>query len=114
MNLPVNFSTPPGKEPHRFFRNLCIEFKKLLQSSKDLTKLEAVMGDFLNASKEMNWHNKNTGVYHKAEGDKIVSKVWNEFKRYTLTLQSGTQADPEFVLTAIDDAISLINAMKVT
>jgi hypothetical protein len=41
-----------------------------------------MMEKFIGESKQMNWHTKNTGVYHKDEGKKLADKVLSEFQRY--------------------------------
>lgn len=114
MSLPFNFASPPHQEPHRYFRNLCIEFRKLIHSSKDLEMLEEAMGAFMNASKNMNWHHKDTGVYHKAQGEKVVAKVWTEFDRYIRALKASAETNPEDLLVALDDVESLIDTFKVS
>ena len=74
MALPANFAKGPTEEPHRFFRNVCIHFRKVILSSKDHKALEPEIENFINASKEMNWHVKNSDVYHKDQGEKAVRK----------------------------------------
>lgn len=109
MSLPTNFSSPPSEEPHRYFRNLCIEFRKLVLHSKDSLTLQQEMEKFLNASKEMTWERHNTGVYHKDEGEKAAQKVWVEFKRYIDNHLNSSQD----LLEAISAVEQLINSLKV-
>ena len=116
MALPSNFSTPPGEEPHRYFRNICLDFIKKIKSSKDIDELQVEMERFLSASKEMDWHHKNTGVYHKDEGNKAVWKVWTEFKRYVMDLSSSNPhpGNPEDLLMAVQEVQRLVDSFKVT
>ena len=109
MSLPANFEGRPSEEPHRAFRNLCIEFKKLLKDSYNIDELQIKMEEFLNASKEMNWHNKKTGVYHKEEGEKAVGKVWTEFKRYIFGLTS--HRNPKVTNQDLIDALSEVERL---
>jgi hypothetical protein len=115
MELPANFETPPGEELHRAFRNTCIEFKKLIKSSKDLNELKEQMQKFIEISKQMNWHVKNTGIYHKAEGEKLADKVFAEFKRYMQDLEPYlNKANPADLLKALDGMERYINDFQVT
>ena len=86
MALPDNFAKGPTEEPHRFFRNVCIHFRKAILSSKDHRALEPEIENFINACKEMHWHAKPTGVYHKDPGEKAAQKVLAECDRYYKTL----------------------------
>jgi hypothetical protein len=115
MSLPANFEGMPGEEPHRYFRNLCIEFKKCIKDSPSIDDLQDKMEDFLNVSKEMNWHNKTSGVYHKEAGDKAVAKVWNEFKRYLFALGSHRgAANPQDLLDSLSEIERIIRALEVS
>lgn len=115
MELPVNFESRPGKEPHRIFRNTCIEFRKLLKSSKNINELKLMMEKFIGESKQMNWHTKNTGVYHKDEGKKLADKVLSEFQRYINDLEPYlNRADPSHVIESLTMLEQLINDFKVT
>ena len=111
MPLPANFSGYPHEELHRYFRNLCHEFKKAVQTSKNSLELQQHMDQFIDASKQMNWHQKNTGVYHKEEGAKATDKVWAEFKRYVLNLD---KANPQDLLDALEEVEQLIKSLKTT
>ena len=115
MSLPTNFAKGPTEEPHRFFRNLCIEFRNTIKSSKDSSKLEWEMERFLDASKQMNWHHKNTGVYHKDEGEKAALKVWSEFNRYVADIKGNkSTANPQDLLDALNEVERLVNNLKAT
>ncbi len=115
MPLPTPYEHPPGEEPHRAFRNTCIAFKKSLKSSKNADELEQLMQRFIEESKHMDWHHKNTAVYHKDEGDKLANKIFTEFERYISALRMGPdQAEPADVLTALDLMEQYIKSFKVT
>ena len=115
MELPASFESPPGEEPHRAFRNTCIEFRKMLKSSKNLNELQDQMQKFIGESKQMNWHVKNTGVQHKDEGKKLADKVLSEFQRYIKDLEPYlNRADPSSVIEALKLLEQFINNYRVT
>lgn len=115
MSLPANFGKPPGEELHRIFRNTCIEFKKLIKSSKNIQELEQEMLKFIGECKAMDWHSKNTGVYHKDEGQKLAEKILAEFKRYKNDLEPFlNKADPTDLLNALDAMEQYVKNYKVT
>lgn len=115
MSLPNNFASSPGEELHSYFRNLCLEFKKIVKKSKDIDELQIEMEKFINASRDMNWHHKSTGVYHKEEGEKATGKVWKEFKRYLFELLDHPEdANPQNLLDALAEVERLVEALKVT
>ena len=115
MSLPANFSQPPGEELHRYFRNSCREFKKVIQSSKNINELISEMENFINTSKQMDWHYKPSGVYHKEQGQKAVDKVWSEFKRYIKALASHSReaANPQDLIDALGLVEQMIDSYKV-
>lgn len=115
MSLPANFSGYSHEDAHRYFRNLCIEFKKTVKSSKNSIELQQEMEQFMDASRQMNWHHKQTGVYRKEEGDKAADKVWAEFKRYVTDLQTDPDsANPQDLLDALGEVERLIKSLKTT
>ena len=115
MELPRNFESAPGQEPHRAFRNLCIEFKKILKSSKKVAELNRVMEKFIDEGKQMNWHAKTTGVYHKDEGKKLTEKVLSEYQRYVKDLEPYlNRADPSPVIEALILLEQFVSNFKVT
>jgi len=115
MPLPENFSGNPGEEPHRYFRNALIEFKKVVKSSKDIDQLQIEMERFLNASKQLDWHHKNPQAYRKDEAEKATGKVWTEFKRYIMSLQSNPhKIGPQDLIDAITTVEKMVLSMKVT
>lgn len=115
MELPASFESPPGEEPHRAFRNTCIEFRKRLKSSKNITELTQQMEKFIGESKQMHWHTKNTAIHHKDEGKKLADKVLSEFRRYMTDLEPYlNRADPSPVIEALKMMEQFINDYKVT
>ncbi|HEX2580054.1 MAG TPA: hypothetical protein VHK67_06615 [Rhabdochlamydiaceae bacterium] len=115
MELPANFESAPSEEPHRAFRNTCIEFRKLLKTSKSIPELNQQMEKFIGESKQMHWHAKNAAVYQKDEGKKLANKVLTEFKRYTTDLEPYlNRADPELVIEALKMLEQYINNYRVT
>jgi len=115
MPLPANFSEPPAEEPHRYFRNICIQFRKTIKSSKNADELQELMEKFINTSREMNWHPHTSGVYHKDQAEKATDKVWSEFKRYIQELQSEPKkANAQDLLEALAEIEKMIQNLKVT
>lgn len=115
MALPQNFASNPGEELHHYFRNVCIEFKKTLKSSRDQNILGQEIDRFKDGAKQMNWHQKNTGVYHKDPADKAVEKVINEYNRYVIDLNENPQAaNAQDLLDAIVQVEALIKSLKAT
>jgi len=116
MPLPANFSGPPGEELHRYFRNVCIEFKKMVKTTQDIAELKQEVDRFLDTSRQMNWHHKNTAVYHKDVGDKAVAKVLNEATRYVEALHKNNPkpANSNDLLEALAEVERLILAQKAT
>ncbi len=116
MPLPTNFSGAPGEELHRTFRNACIEFRHIIKRSNSATQLQDQMQDMIEIGKQMDWHHKNTGVYHKNEGTKAMDKLWSEFKRYIdgLTTQEPHVPNPKDVLDALSEVERLVDSLKVT
>jgi len=115
MELPANFESPPGEEPHRVFRNTCIEFRKLLKSSKNINELNQQMEKFIGESKQMHWHIKNTAIHHKDEGKKLADKVLTEFQRYMTDLEPYlNRADPSPLIEALKLMEQFINNYKVS
>jgi hypothetical protein len=117
MSLPANFEGAPGEELHHYLRNLCIAFKKSAKESTNIDELQDFMEDFLNASKQMNWHHKKSDIHHKEEGEKAALRVWNEFKRYIFALtshRSKEKANPQGLIDALSDIERLIHSTLIT
>jgi hypothetical protein len=115
MSLPANFGQNPTEEPHRFFRNVCIQFRKAILSSKNYQMLESEIENFINASKEMNWHVKNSDVYHKDQGEKAVQKVLSECDRYYKSLITDpSSAVAQDLIEALAEVERLVDNFKAT
>ena len=115
MSLPANFSGPPGEEPHRDFRNLCREFKKLIKNSRDVVELQLMMERFINMCRQLDWHYKSNGVYKKPIGEKATNKLFSEFKRYIQDLQTEPeQANPQDLLDALYEIEQLVRSLSVS
>ena len=115
MSLPASFGSAPGEELHRYFRNACIEFKKLIKATRDIRELQDEMQKIIDVSKQMNWHTKNTGVYHKDGEAKTFDKLFAEFKRYITDLQTKpSTANPSDLVNALDLMEQFIKSYRVT
>ena len=115
MSLPNNFAGAPNEELHRYFRNVCIQMKKTIKNSKDVEELQQEMDRFIDASKQMNWHTKTSGVYHKDDGEKATKKVLSEYIRYVdgLLKNAGTP-NAQDLLDALSEVERLIDNLKAT
>jgi hypothetical protein len=115
MPLPDNFSSAPTEGPHRFFRNVCLHFKKSIQATKDLRELEENIENFINASKQMDWHVQSGDVFRKNEGEKAVLKVLSECERYyKAMLDDPAKAVAQDLLDALDNLNHLIDSFNVS
>lgn len=102
MSLPPSFSGLPVEEQCHYYRNVLIEFKKAIKSSKDAVFLQECVDHFLNASREVQWPHETSGTYKKDKIEKAVQKVANEFRRYLQTLETEPEkANIEDLLTAL-------------
>lgn len=109
MPLPSNFSSAPKEEIHHHFRNVCIEFRKTVSSSKNIDKLEEQMDRFNNVSREITWPRTQSDVYHKEEGDKAIQKVMSEYQRYAKNLKGNSNsADSKDLIKALNDLEQLV------
>ncbi|HEY2811360.1 MAG TPA: hypothetical protein VGJ00_08240 [Rhabdochlamydiaceae bacterium] len=113
MPLPTNFSGRPTEEPHRYFRNVCIQFRKAILSLKDRKQLEEEIENFINASKQMNWHVQSADVFQKNEGEKAVQKVLTESERYYKSILNDDPAPNQDLLDALNVVEQLIDSQKV-
>ena len=115
MPLPDNFAKSPSEGPHRFFRNVCLHFKKTVQRAKDHRELEEDIENFINASKQMDWHVTTGDVFRKNEGERAVFKVLTECERYykALLLDPAT-AVAQDLLDALDNLEHLIDNFGVS
>jgi hypothetical protein len=103
MDLPTNFSSPPSEEPHRYLRNLCIAFKKLIKETQDPEEIMQEMESLFDVAKQMNWH----------AGNSALGKLYRECKRYAADLGSEA-ANPQNVLDALKELEQLIASFDVT
>jgi len=114
-NIPCNFSRPTGQELHHYFRNLCLEFKKTLHNTKDVETLQVEMDKIINACKDLKWKEPKHDIWKKTEGEKAILKLFAEFKRYIKDLRCEPEkVSSQYVLTALDEIIKLIESQKVT
>ncbi len=114
MSLPANFTGVPQEQLHHHFRNICIEFKKVVKSSKDINELEVQMDRFINVCKGIDWPQKNSEVFRKNQVDKIFNRLMTEYKRYITALQSDTEnASSQDLTNAISDVGNLFETLKI-
>ncbi len=113
--VPPSFSGAPGESNHHYYRNTVLELKKLLLSStKDLDQLLIVMEKLLNASKDMTWKSHKSGVWKKEEGDKAISKLFHEFKRYLKDFNANpSKTNPDYMILVLDEIKSELDKFDV-
>lgn len=112
--LPPSFCRPPGESPHHYYRNVVLEFKKILQQTRDLDQLLIIMEKLLNASKEMTWKECRKNVWRKEEGDKAIQKLFHEFKRYLSDLNSNPKkATTQYMCDVLDEIKSELDKYDV-
>ncbi|NGX34810.1 MAG: hypothetical protein K1060chlam1_01166 [Candidatus Anoxychlamydiales bacterium] len=111
MTLPSSFSSNPDQDPHKYFKNLLIDFKKEIKAAVDPDALEEKMSMIINASKEMLYKdNHKKAIFHKPETKKALDKVWTEFDRYILTIQKNpSEANCQDLLNAVEMVETLID-----
>jgi hypothetical protein len=108
--LPSNFTMQPGQDPHSYFRNLCIEFKKLIKESDDVNLLQNEMETLINASKDMKWNEDHKKPLKQEAGEKAISKLCNEFRRYVDNLRkSSSKANYQDLLAAFSEIERMLN-----
>ncbi|MFZ0564819.1 MAG: hypothetical protein WAM28_01300 [Chlamydiales bacterium] len=114
MSLPPSYSGLPVEEQYRYYRNICIKFKKIIKSSKDIDELQMHMDQFLNASKQVQWPHETSQVYHKDIAEKTLQKVPNEFRRYIQDLEKdSSHANPQDLLDALEMVETMIDSLKI-
>lgn len=111
QELSPSYSSLPDEDPHKYFKNLLIDFKKEIEAAIDVAALQEKMLMLINASKQMSYlDNHPTSIYHKPETKKALNKVWKEFDRYILTYQKNpSKANPQDLL----DALSIVESLLV-
>lgn len=108
--LPSNFTMQPGQNPHSYFRNLCIEFIKLLKESDDVDLLQDEMGKLINASKDMKWNEDHNKPLKQEAGEKAISKLFNEFRRYVNNLRNtSSKSNYQDLLDAFSEIERMLN-----
>jgi hypothetical protein len=101
-----------GEGQHRYFRNVCRELRKMIESSQDVNKLDEAYEEFLNAGREIDWPHKNSEIYAKDEFEKIFQKLNSEYQRYKQSLQSGNALGTKDLLDALSIAETLGDRIK--
>lgn len=113
--LPSNFSSSPDQDPHKYFKNLLIDFKKAIENNSNIDILQQNMEALINAAKQMQYidqHKKS--IYHKPETTKALSKIWTEFDRYFITKKNTPKkANPNDLLEAIILVENLLNNFNI-
>lgn len=113
MSLPANFASCPQEDLHHHCRNVAVEFKKIVKSSKDVNELNSALERYLNVIKYLDWHEKTSSVYHKNDNEKAANKLTKEFNRYATDLGSDQNlANPQGLLNAITEMEQLIQSLK--
>ena len=103
----------PEEEMTRRFRNIIIQFKKTIKSSKNIDELNAEMEHFMNTSRRVGWPHATSGVYHKDGAEKAVAKVTTEFQRYITSLQNDpSKAVYQDLLEAVLVVESMLGQIK--
>lgn len=114
MSIPSSFGGNPQEDPNHHFRNVCIEFKKKLKSTTEVSLLEEEMDKFINVAKQMHWNHDPSERYHKDTGEKAVNQVINEFRKYLTTLKlDPKKANALPVISALSEVESMIRSFKV-
>lgn len=108
------YSGFPEEEMSRHYRNILLQFKKTIQSSKNIDELNAEMEHFLNATRKVTWPHHTSGVFHKEEAEKAVGKVVTEFQRYVIALQKNPSQPATYqdLLEALLIVESMIDRIK--
>jgi hypothetical protein len=108
------FSGFPEEDLTRHYRNILIQFKKTIKSSKNIDELNAEMEHFINASRRVTWPHHTSGVFQKDEAEKAVGKVVTEFERYRAALKKNPsrQATYQDLLDALLIVESMLDRIK--
>ncbi len=108
------FTGFPEEEMSRHFRNILLQFKKTVQSSKNIDDLNGEMEHFLNAARKVSWPHHTSGVYHKDGAEKAMGKVVTEFQRYIAALKKNPSepATHQDLLEALLIVESMLDSIK--
>ena len=112
--IPKSFSSSPGQSLHKYFLNLCIEFRKELEEKKELKVLQEKMINIINAAKDMDFLKKRSDVWGKEETDKGMRRFLDEFKRYVSDVESDVEkADEKDLLKALEEVERLVKSLEI-
>jgi hypothetical protein len=106
--LKPSFSGYPEETLIRRFRNSLLQFKKTIQSSKDIAELKSEMDQFISINHQVVWPHHTSGVYRKDDAEKAVDKVLTEYQRYIKALQLHK---PHTSYQDLLDAILIVESM---
>lgn len=113
MPLPSSFGSRPDKTNHKYFFNLCLDFKKTIAKTPNIEELDFGMQKILDASKEMNWKEPTHHAYKKNEGEKLLNKLFSEFSRYEGSVREGKLPSTQDLLTALEGVIAFFQEKRV-
>lgn len=107
------FSGFPEEDSYRRYRNIVLQFKKTIQSSKNFEELRREMEHFLNANRQVVWPHHTSGVFRKDEAEKAVDKVLKEYERYVGALKKHMpNTNPQDLLNALAIVESMLDQLK--
>ena len=98
----------PDEELFRRYRNILLQLKKTIQTSKNIDELKMQMEHFINANRHVTWPHHTSAVYHKDEAEKAVGKVVTEYQRYIKGLEND---DPDANYQDLLDALLIVESM---
>ncbi len=113
MNLPKNFCAKPGESNHKYYLNLCYDFKKKIENTRDPSDLEEEMQTLINASRDLDWRESKHTVYKKSESEKIFSHFIKELARYTTNLREGHLPASQDLIDSLDELILLLESRRI-
>ena len=104
-----SFYSPPGQSPHKYFKNLLLSFKKEIETTTEIKLLEEKMQAVINAAKDLKFldHHKNS-TFHIPDAEKVLDKMFNEFKRYISSLRNKKNLSPQDLLDSIEIALNIL------
>ena len=107
--MPAAYSNP-SQSPHKYFKYLLVSFKKEIINFSKIEELEEKMQAIINAAKDLTFidnHKKN--IFHKPEAEKILDRIFSEFKRYITTLKKEKNTSSQDLLKSIEIAINTLD-----
>lgn len=109
-SLPPSFSRPPGEDIHHYFRNILLDFKKIIHHSQNIDELEHQMIAIINASRDICWKNDPYEVIRKSNAEKLLDKLFTECRRYIEDLQKDLiSANNEYLSVALEELLDLFS-----